>query len=86
MRSMAAALALAMALTGCVRGSGTRCERVCRAESACSDKLDLGDYDVSGCIEACADLERNGTTQRLVDEHVRCVNTAPTCGAVLDCP
>ena len=28
---------------GCMRGAGTRCERVCRREADCADKLELPD-------------------------------------------
>jgi hypothetical protein len=70
---------------GCVRGAGTRCERVCRAEADCAERLAV-DNDSNGCIEACAELERDPSTQRLVDEHMRCVNGAATCTAVLECP
>ena len=80
------AVALLVLLAACTRGAGTRCERVCRAEADCADKLEVADHDLSGCIDACADLERGGATQRLVEEHIRCVNAAPTCAAVLECP
>jgi hypothetical protein len=79
-------LALALLLvTSCTRGAGTRCERVCRAEADCAERLAL-DNDTNGCIEACAELERDPSAQRLVDEHARCVTAAPTCTALLDCP
>jgi len=80
------AVVLLVLLAACTRGAGTRCERVCRAEADCADKLEVADHDLSGCIDACAELERGAATQRLVEEHIRCVNAAPTCAAVLECP
>jgi hypothetical protein len=76
---------LALWLAGCVRGAGTRCERVCRAEAECAEKMAV-ESDTGRCIEACGELERDPTTQRLVDEHMRCVNRAASCAAMLECP
>jgi hypothetical protein len=79
------ALALALVLSGCVRAAGTRCERVCRMEAECVEKLQALDYATAGCVEACAELERDPATQRLVEEHMRCVIGARTCAEVLAC-
>ena len=80
-------LALLVCVTGaCRRGTGTRCERVCKAESDCSEKLDLPDSDKAGCIEACVELERDPRTQTLVDEHVACVGRSRDCVTLLECP
>jgi hypothetical protein len=84
LRVRSVALGLVLLLAGCGRGAGTRCERICRAESDCAEKLQL-DGDTNGCIEACSALERDPATLRLVDEHARCVLSAPTCDAMLDC-
>jgi hypothetical protein len=84
-RLLLLSLLLALLPAACVRGQGTRCERVCRAEADCAERLAL-DSDTNGCIEACAELERDPATQRLVEEHMRCVNTALTCTALLECP
>jgi hypothetical protein len=78
-------LLLLLLAVGCTRGAGTRCERVCRAEADCADKLEVADHDLGACVDACAELERAAATQRLVEAHIRCVNSAPTCAAVLDC-
>jgi hypothetical protein len=76
---------VALALAGCGRGVGTRCERLCRAEAECAERLQQ-ENDTNGCIEACAELERDPARSRLLDDHTRCVNRATTCQEKLDCP
>jgi hypothetical protein len=70
---------------GCLRGAGARCEHVCRQEAECADRLDLPDTDVTGCIEACSELERDPRTQKLVEEHIHCVAKANGCAEMLEC-
>ncbi len=80
-------LLFTMTMTTACRGtSGTRCDRVCRAEQDCAERLELPDPDRTGCVEACGELEREARTAHLVDEHIRCVSAATTCQALLDCP
>lgn len=84
---MKAILAVAlMALVGCQGASGTRCDRLCRAEADCAEKLDLPDVDRVSCVESCNELERDPRTAVLVEEHARCVAHAKECVGILDCP
>jgi hypothetical protein len=81
-------LALVLCLcAGCVRGAaGTRCERLCRAEAECAEKLELLDNDFVGCMESCTELARDPKTAKLVDDHIRCVAAAAgTCAAAMEC-
>ena len=77
---------MALLGAGCLRGAGTRCERVCRQEAECAELMDVPESDVTGCIESCSDLERDTHTQRLVEDHLRCVSQAGTCEKILECP
>jgi hypothetical protein len=78
--------AVATGAAACRSGTGTRCERVCRAETECAEELEIPDVELSGCIEACGELERDPRTQPLVDDHVRCVARAKGCAELLACP
>jgi hypothetical protein len=81
----AAALIAALGCVACSRGVQTRCERVCRVEAECADRLELPDRDSTECMETCAELERDPHTARLVEAHLRCVAAAPACPELLEC-
>jgi hypothetical protein len=76
---------LILAGTTC-SASRSRCEKVCAREAECADKLEIPDTDVPECVEACQALETDETTRKMVDEHIRCVNNAKSCAAIIDCP
>jgi hypothetical protein len=71
--------------TTCSAGR-SRCEKVCAREAECAEKLQIPDTDVPECVEACQALETDDKTRAMVDEHIRCVNAAKSCAAVIDCP
>ncbi len=80
------AVAFGLALVACVRNpAGSRCELVCRAELRCAETLEMTDVSYASCVEACTELERDSATQKLVEEHMRCVGNATSCGAVMEC-
>jgi hypothetical protein len=72
-------------LIGCSHSVRTRCERVCRAEQECADKLDVSDNDYAECVETCTALERDPHTQKIVEAHIRCVTGAETCDLAMEC-
>jgi hypothetical protein len=70
----------------CSRPPRSRCDRVCAREARCAAELHLPDLDVVACVDTCNDLERDPEGRRLVNEHVLCVDNAPTCTVLIDCP
>lgn len=73
-------------LGGCGGGRQNRCQRVCEKEARCAAELEADDVDEAECIAECKDLERDPELRRFVDQHLRCVEHAVSCRAVLDCP
>lgn len=79
--------ALALVLATCHSGAGSRCERICHREAQCANELDLDyDVDVGECTVECGKLEREPDLVRFVDDHVKCVDEAVSCRAVVECP
>lgn len=69
---------------GCYSRADSRCERVCKREDECAEQL-LVEHDRAECVEECTNLVRDSTFQAVVDRHVKCVDKAPSCQAVLNC-
>jgi hypothetical protein len=74
-----------LAAAGCGRPR-SRCERVCRRAAECTRELTEQVVDLSECIDECTKLDRESALQRAVGAHVKCVDDAPTCEQVLECP
>ncbi len=76
--------AIVAVCAGCSRTPRSRCERVCTREAECHDKMDLPGFNATECVEQCQELERQA--QRLVEEHITCVDAKATCAEVVECP
>jgi hypothetical protein len=76
------------AFLACSGKRSERCEEVCQREADCAEELDDDEYVVSRgeCVRECNDLERQPDGPELVTQHVRCVDAAKSCRAVLQCP
>ncbi len=84
---MSMVLTLAIACGGCGSRARSRCERACARMSECGRELQLEQgIDYGECVEECGKLEREPTMEAAVEKHVRCVDEAPICAQVIDCP
>ena len=86
MRRLVLVVLLALAAAGCARAPRSRCERVCKREAECAEQTSTPEVDVVACVDACAALERDAKGVRLVNRHVLCVDNAPSCATLIDCP
>jgi hypothetical protein len=46
--------------------------------------MDLPGFSAAECVEQCQELERQA--QRVVEEHITCVDAKATCAEVVECP
>jgi hypothetical protein len=79
-------VALLLVLGSCSLRARTPCEEACTREARCADELEIPGGDSVECANRCAALERDPRAQELVASHLECVQDAPTCQAVVDCP
>ena len=86
MRGLLVVVAVLLVTSACGRPR-SRCERTCTRAAECGRELRLEQgVDLGECIDECSKLDREtATMQQLVATHVRCVDEAFTCTAVLEC-
>ncbi len=81
MRSLlvGATLALSAALAGCTEPRNEACRKVCEREASCYDSVDNYKFDQDECTTACSALMRDGEGKEFVQQHIKCVDDAPSC-------
>lgn len=75
-------------VAACTAPKSKTCRDVCARESECAGaKTVKGDtnFDEGECVAACAALEADAETKKLVTNHAECVARAASCTAVREC-
>ena len=70
---------LSAALAGCTEPRNEACRKVCEQEASCYDSVDNYKFDQDECTTACSALMRDGEGKVFVQEHIKCVDDAPSC-------
>ena len=88
MRSWLPAAVILAALAACTAPKSKVCRDTCAREAGCVGERTSEDdstFDEGECVAACAALESDPETKKLVTNHAECVARAASCDAVREC-